>query len=36
MEISMQSVYASVLGQAFNVDPNPILGASYPTLPLIG
>ena len=36
MDISMQSVYASVLEQAFNVDPDPILGASYPTLPLIG
>jgi uncharacterized protein (DUF1501 family) len=36
MEIPMQSVYASVLEQAFNVDPDPIIGASYPTLPLIG
>lgn len=36
MEIPMQSVYASVLEQAFRVDPGPILGANYPTLPLIG
>ncbi len=36
LEIPMQSVYASILSQAFSVDPDPILGAHYNTLPLIG
>jgi uncharacterized protein (DUF1501 family) len=34
MEVPMQSVYASVLAQALRVDPAPILGGSYSTLPL--
>jgi len=33
--INFGSVYASVLAQAFGVDPDPIMGAAYPLLPLI-
>jgi uncharacterized protein (DUF1501 family) len=34
--IHFGSVYASVLSQALGVNPDPILGGSFPTLPLFG
>ena len=34
--IDMRSVYGSVLSGAFHVDPVPIMGGTYPVMPLIG
>jgi len=34
--VHLGSVYSSVLAQAFDVDPAPIIGANFPLLPLLG
>jgi uncharacterized protein (DUF1501 family) len=34
--IHLGSVYSSLLAQAFDVDPAPIMGTSYPLVPLLG
>lgn len=36
LEIPLQSVYASVLEQVFSVNPDPIMGGNFTTLPIFG
>jgi uncharacterized protein (DUF1501 family) len=33
--IHLGTVYSSIMSQAFHVEPSPIIGGDYPTMPLI-